>query len=136
MNSPLPKVYRKKSVIHRYGVYANEIIRKGQPIVQYRGRKLTKSQADKSSSDYIFILNKRYDVLGQNIARYINHSCDPNCEAVIVGNTEVWIEAIRKIKPHEELTYNYGYVLDDEEPVVCNCKKSKCVGVILDSEYW
>jgi len=136
MDDALPKIYRKKSAIHRYGVYADETIRKGEAIVQYKGRKLTKAQSDKSDSDYIFTLNKRYDVLGQNIARYINHSCDPNCEAVIVGNTEVWIEAICKIKSHEELTYNYGYVLDDEDPAVCNCKKRKCVGVMLDSEYW
>lgn len=130
-----PQIYRKKSAIHRYGVYTKEPIRKGQCIVEYKGRKITKSQAEKSKSHYIFTLNKRYDVLGQNIAKYINHSCQPNCEATIENNSKIWIEAIRKIASHEELTCNYGYALD-EDPAVCNCKRRACKGFILDPEHW
>jgi len=135
MKINLPQIYRNPSAIHRYGIYAKEPIRKGQYIVEYKGKKITKSHSEKSKSHYIFTLNKRYDVLGQNIAKYINHSCQPNCEAIIVDNSQIWIEALRKIAPHEELTYNYGYALD-EDPAVCNCKRRICKGFILDTDHW
>ena len=60
---------------------------------------------------YVFELNKKYDIDGgvaRNYARFINHSCDPNCEVEITNN-EIWISSIKRIKKYTELTYNYGY---------------------------
>jgi SET domain-containing protein len=79
-----------------------------------------------------------------NIARWINHSCDPNCEAVVEENDKgkphkdkVFIEAIRDIEPGEELTYNYGIVLDEPHTAAlkklwgCRCGAKKCTGTML-----
>src|SRR3546814_21127274 len=81
---------------------------------------------DENGHTFLFTLNDDYVIDANaegNIARWINHSCKPNCEAVIEENTtgkghqdQVFIEAIRAIKPGEELTYNYGVTLDDQPP--------------------
>ena len=65
---------------------------------------------------YIFGLNERYAIDGdtpKNTARFINHSCEPNCHTEQFGHT-IWIVAIKDIRAGEELTYNYGYEIDDE----------------------
>ena len=115
----------KKSKIHGTGIIANCNIKKGVKIIQYIGEKVTKKEGDIRSaarikkylnkknegSVYIFELNKRYDIDGcftYNKARYINHSCSPNCEVDIIKN-EIWISSIKKIKKGEELSYDYGY---------------------------
>merc|ERR1712167_421045 len=78
-------------------------------------------------------LIKKYDIDGgvlRNHARFINHSCDPNCEVEITNN-EIWISAIKNIKKDTELTYNYGYPFDsDFEDHICKCGSKKCVGYI------
>ena len=100
----------RKSKIHGFGIIASKNISKNQKIIQYIGEKITKLEGDKRSekrirkyinsnqtgSVYIFELNKRYDIDGTpkyNKARYINHSCDPNCEVEISKN-EIWIKSI------------------------------------------
>ena len=94
--------------------FANRDIKKGEKVIRYIGDKISKSEGDrrsalriknflnseKTGSVYIFELNKKYDIDGnvkRNKARYINHSCDPNCE-VEIENNEIWISSIRKIK--------------------------------------
>jgi hypothetical protein len=87
---------------------------------------------------YIFTINSRYDIDGwvpYNHARWINHSCDPNCETLIDGE-KVWIRAVRDIKKGEERVYNYGYDLDNFEDHVCKCGSKNCVGYIVDEEAW
>ena len=112
-------------------------IPKGTRIIEYVGEKITKAEADRrgpilieyakkhkqSGAVYIFVLNKKYDIDGHvdyNTAKYINHSCAPNCEVDIIRG-HIWIIALRDIQKNEELFYNYGYDMDtyDEHPCLC-----------------
>jgi SET domain-containing protein len=144
----------KKSKVHGIGIIATQDIRKNTKIIQYIGEKITKKEGDKRSAErikkflhrknegsvYIFELNKRYDIDGSplyNKARYINHSCEPNCEVDIIDN-EIWIIAIKKIKKNEELNYDYGYPFDkdDFQDHVCKCGSTKCIGYIISQDDW
>tara|TARA_Y100000310_G_scaffold334313_1_gene413849 strand:+ start:3193 stop:3717 length:525 start_codon:yes stop_codon:yes gene_type:complete len=135
------------------GVYAKRNIPKGVEILDYVGTKVTKKQSDKIADDlfkkyehnkekfpgvFIFELDKKYDIDGNvkyNTARFINHSCSPNCE-VEIEKGRIWIQSIKKIKKGEELFYNYGYDIDDHEDHPCYCGSKKCVGYILDEDLW
>jgi uncharacterized protein len=135
------KLYKnKKSNIHRHGLSAAVNIKKGQKIIQYKGKKVSLSKVetdpkyDNEKEIYLFNLNKRYDLDGDfkfNTARLINHSCKPNCE-VLEDNKQLWIFAMRDIKKNEELTYDYGFSFDkDYKQYVCKCGASNCVGYIV-----
>jgi hypothetical protein len=135
------KLYKnKKSNIHRHGLSAATNIRKGQKIIQYKGKKVSpaKTETDPKYNNekeiYLFNLNKRYDLDGDfkfNTARLINHSCNPNCE-VLDDNRQLWIFAMRDIKKNEELTYDYGFSFDkDYKQYICKCGASNCVGYIV-----
>ena len=144
----------KKSKIHGTGVFATKEISKGVRIIEYIGEKISKREGDKRSADrikfflgsvdtgsvYIFELNKKYDIDGSpmyNKARYINHSCDPNCEVDIIEN-KIWISSIRKISSGEELKYDYGYPFDkdDFKDHICKCGSKNCIGYIMSSDDW
>lgn len=132
----LPVIFRRNSPIHGYGVYAGEVIEAGQRVVQYIGRRLTKKESEQlEDTTYLFELNSRYDIDGKNIVRYINHSCDPNCEVEIVRG-QIWIRAIRRIAEGEELFYNYSYEMEEAMDYPCGCGADRCVGFILDEIYW
>ncbi|MGE0597723.1 MAG: SET domain-containing protein [Hyphomonadaceae bacterium] len=92
------------------GLYAAQDIPKGSCIIEYTGVPLTKEEEEKSNSRYLFEINSRKTIDGAprwNTARYINHSCRPNCEPNI-HKGRVFIHARRKIKEGEELAYDYG----------------------------
>lgn len=92
------------------GLYANQEIPKNACVIEYVGVELTKEQEEKSRSKYLFEINARKTIDGTprwNTARYINHSCRPNCEPNI-HKGRVFIHAKRRIKPGEELNYDYG----------------------------
>ena len=144
----------KKSKVHGHGVYSTQKIKKGQQIIQYIGEKVTKKEGDKRSekrikkylnskttgSVYIFELNSRYDIDGSfeyNKARYINHSCNPNCEVEIKKN-KIWIVSIKNIKEGEELSYDYGYDFDEDDYTdhICKCGAKNCIGYIISSDEW
>ena len=144
----------RRSKIHGYGVFASSDIKKGARIIEYIGEKISKSQGDKRSaarlkkyldsnitgSVYIFELNKKYDIDGSpryNKARYINHSCDPNCEVEIVKD-RIWISSIKNIKKGSELSYDYGYSFDkdDYKDHRCKCSSKNCIGYIISSDDW
>ena len=142
----------KSSGIHNKGIFATRDIPKGTKIIEYVGEKLTKKQSDKRADEitelheknkdygavYIFEVNKRHDIDGSvkwNTARYINHSCDPNCESDIIKE-KVWIIALKDIKKGEELTYDYGYDIDDYESHPCKCGAKNCAGYIVAQEDW
>jgi uncharacterized protein len=94
------------------------------------GRMLTPEQVERSTSDrYFFQVDKYWTVDGagrENIARYVNHSCRPNCEVRIYAK-RIRIWAIKNIKPGDELTYDYGKEYFDEfiKPKDCNCVKCR-----------
>ncbi len=144
----------KKSKIHGTGVFATEDIKKNTKIIEYIGEKIFKSEGDKRSAArikkylnskekgavYIFELNKRYDIDGNfsyNKARYINHSCNPNCE-VEIDKGHIWIVSIKKIKRGTEISYDYGYEFDEEDykDHKCKCGSRNCIGYIISNDDW
>ncbi len=136
----------RKSTIHNRGVFAKQDIAKGSKIVEYFGEKITKrvsheralareekAKKTQGARVYIFDLNKRYDLDGDipnNPAKYINHSCEPNCEAVNLRG-HIWIIAKRAIKVGEELGFNYNYGWDQCLEHPCHCQKASCLGYIV-----
>jgi SET domain-containing protein len=147
-----PYIVLKKSPIHNKGVFARKDIPEGTEVIEYVGELIGKSEAEKrgekvlaesrKSNDkgavYIFELNDKYDIDGNvsyNTAGYINHSCDPNCEAVNIDD-HIWIVALRDIKKGEELSYNYGYGFENYEDHPCRCGAADCAGYILAEEHW
>lgn len=104
---------------------------KGDLIIEYTGKRISHAEADQKPNRYQFDLDKKWTIDGSprsNLARYINHSCRPNCEAVhYTDANEIGIEAKRKIKAGEELTYDYGKVYFDEyiKPYGCKCGHHK-----------
>jgi SET domain-containing protein len=96
-------------------------------IIEYIGLILTKAEADEKGGRYLMKLDDEYFIDGSprsNLARYINHSCQPNAKAFRTG-VRVWIRSIRDIKAGEEITYDYGkkYFDDFIKPIGCKCEK-------------
>jgi uncharacterized protein len=141
MSTPPIKV--RRSGVHGRGVYATDFIKKGKRIIEYTGRRVTDEEAPddrESAHTFNFGLSngKVIDpIIDGNDARWINHSCDPNCEAIEVRN-RVFIHALRDITPGEELFYDYSLEID--EPITpkskkqyeCLCGESSCRGTMLE----
>jgi len=138
----------RRSRIHGSGVYAARHIPKGTRIVEYLGDRISHAEADdryeaKGQDDghtFLFVVSSKVVIdagVGGNEARFINHSCAPNCETVIEGG-RVFIEALRDIGPGEELGYEYGLTWessDDPDELAnyaCRCGAAKCRGTMLD----
>lgn len=107
------------------GLFAQEPILRGSFVIEYFGSFLSNKEADKSGGKYLFEISRKLIVQGnsrKNLARYINHSCKPNCRAEIDGQ-RIYIYVRRKIEPGEELTYNYGkdYFEGEIKPIGCLC---------------
>ena len=123
------------------GLFAGQEIKQGTKIIRYIGEKIPQEETDRRlavGNVYIFGLNERYAIDGstpKNTARYINHSCDPNCEVEKTPDT-IWIVAVRDIAAGEELSYDYGYDARDYQENPCNCGAPSCCGYILAQEYW
>jgi len=135
------------SRIHGRGVIASKPIPAGQRIIEYTGERITNAEADrrypfdesKPQHTFLFSVNSRTIIdaaYGGNVARFINHSCDPNCESVIERG-HVYIHALRDIEPGEELGYDYWFVLDEPHNAAnkalyrCRCGSKKCRGTLL-----
>jgi len=142
----MQKYFRKKSGINNLGLFAKGDINKGEKVIEYKGRKFTHKQVeeddrfDNSKAIYLFTLNERYVLDGDtktNTAKYINHSCDPNCEVDII-NGKIWIIAIKDIKKGDELSYDYGFGYDaDFRQFPCKCGSKNCCGYIVrDDQRW
>jgi uncharacterized protein len=146
---PQPFVVRRSRIQGRGG-YATRDIRKGEWIVEYTGEKITWAESDRRYDDeqmsrhhtFLFTLDKRYVLdaaVDGNDARFINHSCDPNCEAIVTKG-HIYIAACRDIAAGEELFYDYGYARDkntteeDEKLYRCLCGTAKCRGTILEAK--
>jgi SET domain-containing protein len=145
-----PLVEARNSTIHGRGVYAIAPIKKGTRILEYLGERISHAEADaryekKGDDDghtFLFIASNRTVIdagVDGNDARFINHSCAPNCETVI-ENSRVFIDAIRNIKPGEELGYDYQLTWEStDDPAelalyACRCGAKKCRGTMLDKE--
>jgi SET domain-containing protein len=112
------------------GLFTTRAYKKGERVIEYFGRQISKAEEYTSKSKYLFEVNSRKTIDGtqrDNFARYINHSCKPNCEPNIERG-KVFIDTLRAIKPGEELTYDYGdeYVAEHIAPFGCRC--GKCDG--------
>ncbi len=134
------------SDIHGRGLYATKDIEEGTDIIQYVGEKITKKESTRRALEweekaretgdglvYIFELDDKYDIdgrLGDNPARYMNNSCDGNCEAVNCEG-EIWITAIKDIKKGDELVYDYGYDMEHFMDHPCRCGSDNCIGYIV-----
>lgn len=130
------------------GAFALCSIPKGTRIVEYAGERIAPDEADGRYDEdamehphtFLFTVDKKTIVdatVGGNDSRYINHSCEPNCEAVI-ERKRVFIEALRDIRPGEELTYDYhldyegGYPPRWRERYACRCGAPSCRGTLLE----
>lgn len=124
------------SGIHGQGGYARRAIPAGTPIVEYTGERIDKAESARrceAGNVYVFDINDDWDIDGSvpgNPARFLNHSCEPNCEAQQEEN-QVWIVARRDIAAGEELTFNYGYDLEAWRDYPCGCGTPGCLGFIV-----
>ena len=124
--SKVEKLYLIKRTGTGLGLITLKPISKGTRIIEYFGPLVPNEEVEKRTGKYFFELNDKFSVDGSprdNIARYINHSCRPNAEAIISRNERIWIWAKRDIKAGEELTYNYGKDYFDNviKPMGCRC---------------
>jgi SET domain-containing protein len=142
------------SMIHGSGVFAATDLPAGLKLIEYKGRRLTHRAADRrygGSADtghtFLFTLNQRYVIDANqdgNAARWINHSCAPNCQAVVLETEpngtqrdRVFIESLHPIAAGEELTYDYGIVLAQTHTPrlkrlwACRCGATGCSGTLL-----
>lgn len=137
----------RRSSIHGRGVFAAAPIAKGTRIVEYVGERISHAEADaRYGGEYdptavvlLFTVDKTIVIdagVGGNAARFINHSCAPNCESV--GDSgRVFIEAIRNIMPGEELTYDYQLELSEQKSALaqdhyrCHCSSTQCRGFLF-----
>jgi uncharacterized protein len=138
----------RTSPIAGVGAFATRPIARGTRIIEYTGERITNAEADRrydedkmsSHHTFLFTLNRQTVVdaaIGGNEARFINHSCAPNCEAVIEDGRRIYIEAIKHIPVGEELAYDYQYermddhTEQDERFYACRCGAPNCRGTIL-----
>lgn len=137
----------RHSKIQGLGAFARKPIPKGTRIIEYTGERISNEEADRRYDDekmgrhhtFLFTLTSRTVVdaaVGGNEARFINHSCDPNCEAVIEKG-RIWIEAVKRIPEGTELVYDYQYEHDEDytqedlDWYACRCGAASCRGTIV-----
>src|SRR3954464_14015395 len=136
----------RDSPIQGLGAFATRFIPAGTRLIEYAGERLTPAEADArypedDSRHHTFLFAIDDDVVidaavDGNEARFINHSCDPNCDAVIEDG-RIWIETIRDVQPGEELAYDYAYELEERHTPAakkrfpCFCGSANCRGTIL-----
>ncbi len=123
----------RTSRIHRRGCYTTHRIRSGTRVIEYTGPRISVEEGDRRYDGkpvtYLFALKGGKRVIdGRGKARYINHSCDPNCETDEIKG-RIWIIAIRDIEPGEELSYDY-MLYDGEGEAPCHCGAKNCRGTL------
>jgi hypothetical protein len=140
----------RDSPIQGLGAFATVRIPAGARLIEYAGERLTPAEADARYPDvpgerhhtFLFAIDDDVVVdaaVNGNDARFINHSCDPNCDAVIEGG-RIWIETIREVAVGEELAYDYAYELPERHTPAakrrypCRCGSPRCRTTILTSK--
>lgn len=136
-----------RSRIQGQGVFAKRNIPKGARIIEYAGERVPIArlfaESNGGSAAHVYLFHLREDIAvdgarNGNESRFINHSCDPNCEAYIFDD-RIWIYAMRDIARHEELTFDYqlgpafpgGRKKPSAEDYRCRCGSPNCRGTIL-----
>jgi SET domain-containing protein len=142
------RIARRRSPIHGNGVFAVVDIPKGTEVIEYRGEVMTHAQIDRkyakvpdNGHTFLFTLNDRYVIdanTGGNVARWINHSCRPNCEPYEDDDCRVFIAAKRTIRAGEELSYDYKLNVPGRRTArlladyACRCGSPRCRGTMID----
>jgi SET domain-containing protein len=147
MSRPRPFEVRT-SKIHGKGAFAKRMIRAGERIAEYTGERITNREADRradrenpdgTNHTFLFTVDDRTIIdasHGGNASRYINHSCDPNCESIIEDG-RVYIDAVRNIRKGQELFYDYCMTLAERHTPAakkrhpCYCGAPNCRGTLL-----
>ncbi len=139
---PAGRIEVGESNVHGRGVYAAQFIPKGTRVIEYTGQRISWERApDDESSPHTFnfglesgeVINPE---IGGNDARWINHCCDPNCEA-IEEDGRIFIYAIHDIELGQELFYDYAMEIDEpiteetKRKFACHCGSSNCRGTML-----
>ena len=144
---PVKRIQTRRSGVHGKGVYALVDLAEGETLIEYVGEVITWDEAlrrhphDPSDPNHTFYFHIDEDhvidaKVGGNSSRWINHSCDPNCEAE-VDDGSVFIRALRNIRAGEELFYDYGLVIDEpytpalKKQYPCWCGSKNCRGTLL-----
>jgi SET domain-containing protein len=132
----------RESAVHGRGVYATRLIPEGTRIIEYTGQRVSWEAAPDDENDphtFNFGLENGEVInpeIGGNAARWINHCCDPNCEAIEEDN-RIFIYAMRNIEPGEELFYDYAMEIDEpiteesKRKFACHCGAANCRGTML-----
>ena len=135
-----PLVEFRFSSIHGFGGFARVDITQGTQVIEYVGERITKEESLRrceQENAFVFAVNDQFDLDGSvewNPARFFNHSCAPNCEAQCIED-RIWIVAAREIRAGEEITFDYGYDLEDYPDHPCACGAPGCLGYIVSSEF-
>ena len=132
-------IYAGESPISGTGLFAGRTIPPGKRIVEYIGERIRKTLGKKlvrQGNTFVFALDRQTDIDGSgedNIARFANHSCAPNAEAVVESGN-LYLKSIKRIEKGEEITYDYqcGY---SETAGPCTCGAKNCIGVIVHQKY-
>ncbi|MBM3809250.1 MAG: SET domain-containing protein [Acidimicrobiia bacterium] len=130
----LPKIERKQSRLHGYGVFALETINKNKRIIDYAGELINNKRSESREDRYlsrgciwVFRVNRNWSrdaAVGGNVARFVNHSCRPNCWIEVDQKTKtIWIRAAKQIRKGQELVYDYN--TDGDKAIPCKCRP-KC----------
>src|SRR5262249_17140196 len=137
------RVEVRESSVHGHGVYVMQFVPEGTRIMEYTGERVSWEAAPNDENDphtFNFGLDNGKVInpeVGGNDARWINHSCDPNCEAV-EEDDRIFIHAIRDIEAGEELFYDYALEIDEpitqesKKKFACHCGRPNCRGTMLD----
>lgn len=134
----------KKSGIHGKGVYARKKIKKGSAIIEYAGERISADEANEryqeNPSTYLFMIDDDIYIdglSGGNEARFINHSCKPNCVAYLEDDNRIVIYALKKIRQGDELCYDYQLTDEGPDPeavstdYTCRCGMPNCKGTMM-----
>jgi SET domain-containing protein len=145
---PGERIEVRRSGVHGRGVFATARIRKGARIIEYTGRRLPWKEAqdlpplDPTNPFHTFLFSLDNGevidaTVGGNEARWINHSCEPNCET-FEEDDRIFVHALRGLQPGEELFYDYKMVPSDrrtkkvEKEFSCVCRTANCRGTMLE----
>lgn len=137
----------RPSPLQGLGAFATRRIPGGTRFIEYAGERLTPDEADARYPDddderhhtFLFAIDEDVVVdaaVNGNEARFLNHSCDPNCD-VVIDDGRLWIETLRDVERGEELVYDYAYVLEERHSPAakrrypCHCGAAACRGTIL-----